>query len=63
MNVYSTSRKLLDAGVIEGRMQAHVGYVKLCWLLANHPKDAKKLLSEDICGEITPRIEEDTFLI
>lgn len=62
MNVYSTSRKLLDAGVIEGRMQSHVGYVKLSWLLANH-KDVKAMLSKNICGEIPERIEEDTFLI
>ncbi|NOZ80476.1 MAG: Glu-tRNA(Gln) amidotransferase subunit GatD [DPANN group archaeon] len=63
MDVYSTGRLLLDAGVIEGKVLSHVGYVKLCWLLANHPDNARELISRNICGEIVERIEEDTFLI
>jgi len=64
MTVYSTSRHLLEAGVVEGKMQSHVAYVKMCHVLANYPvADVKKILSENLTGEVVERSEEDTFLI
>lgn len=62
MTVYSTSRHLLDAGVIEGKLQSHVALAKLSHVLANS-KDARVAMKEDICGETIERSEKDTFLI
>ncbi len=65
MNVYSTSRDLLNAGVIEAHTQSHVAYAKLCWLLGN-VKDAGKVredMKRNINGEIVERTEKGTFLI
>jgi len=63
MNVYSTSRDLLEAGVIEAKMQSHVAYAKLCWLLGQNEKNIKELMQTNISGEIVERVEENTFLI
>ncbi|RUM35053.1 MAG: Glu-tRNA(Gln) amidotransferase GatDE subunit D [Archaeoglobus sp.] len=53
--VYDTGRYLLKAGVIEGEdMLPEVALVKLMWLLGNYDiEDAKKLVKENLVGEIT----------
>lgn len=57
MNVYDKGRDLLELGVISGRdMLANTALVKLSWLLANHPKEAKTLMEKNIRGEINERI-------
>jgi len=62
MNVYSTGRGLLAAGVIPAEdMMPEVAYIKLGWLLANKPEEVKKLFKENLVGEITERIDEKAF--
>ena len=65
MNVYSTSRDLLEAGVVEGKMLPHVAYAKLSWVLGrtNKINEVKREMQTNIVGEILDRVEEDTFLI
>ncbi len=58
MNVYTTGRKLLAAGVIPGDdMLPEVAYVKLSWVLAHtsNPDEAKRMMLENLAGEINPR--------
>ena len=58
MNVYTTGRKLLAAGVIPGEdMLPEVAFVKLSWVLAHtsDPEEAKKLMLSNLAGEINPR--------
>ena len=58
MNVYTTGRKLLAAGVIPGEdMLPEVAFVKLSWVLAHtsDPEEAKKLMLRNLAGEINPR--------
>ncbi len=58
MNVYTTGRKLLAAGVIPGEdMLPEVAFVKLSWVLAHtsSPEEAKKLMLTNLAGEINPR--------
>lgn len=60
MNVYSTGRKLIEAGVIGNYcdMTAETAYIKLAWLLSNYPQEKiKEMLSKNIAGEISERIE------
>ena len=59
MNIYSTGRVLLDAGVIgnECDWTPETAYVKLCWVLG-HTKNMKKIKEEmltNIVGEISER--------
>jgi len=66
MNVYSSGRDLLDAGVIPAYdMMPEVAYAKLKWVLghAKELESAKKEMKSSLVGEITARIEKDTFLI
>ena len=63
MNVYSTGRDLLGAGVIPAEdIMPEVAYIKLGWLLANKPKEARELFTKNLTGEITERIDEKAFL-
>ncbi|WP_048192453.1 Glu-tRNA(Gln) amidotransferase subunit GatD [Pyrolobus fumarii] len=58
MNVYASGRKLLAAGVIPGSdMLPEVAFVKLSWVLkrARDPEEAKRLMLENLAGEINPR--------
>ena len=57
MNVYSTGRLLQEAGVIGNYSDMHpeTAYIKLAWLISNHPKEVKKLFTENLRGEITKR--------
>jgi glutamyl-tRNA(Gln) amidotransferase subunit D len=54
-SVYSTLRKLHDAGVIYCEdMLPETAFVKLAWLLGNYSKkETEKLLAKNIVGEIT----------
>lgn len=58
MNVYSTGRKLLDAGVIPlGDMLSEVSYVKLMWVLGNYGKKDKieEMMLTGLAGELSDR--------
>lgn len=64
MNIYSTGRDLLKAGVIGGEdMLSETAFVKLKWLLGNFTAErAKELVGKNLRGEITERTLPDTFL-
>jgi len=58
MNVYSTGRRLLQAGVIPcDDMLPEVAYVKMCWVLGqtDDPETAGEMMRENIAGEINER--------
>ncbi len=65
MNVYSTGRDLIKAGVIPCEdMLPETAYVKLMWALG-HTKNKEKietLIGENIAGEISNRSRSDVFL-
>lgn len=55
MNVYSTGRDLLKAGVLSGEdMLPETAYVKLMWVLGNakNEQEVKELMGKDLVGEI-----------
>ena len=55
MNVYSTGRKLIKAGVINGKdMLPEVAWIKLMWVLANE-ENVKEAMEKNIAGEINER--------
>ncbi len=56
MNVYSKGKDLQDLGVIPGEdMLAETAFIKLSWLLANRPEEAKTLVGKNMRGEIGKR--------
>ncbi|MEM0121114.1 MAG: Glu-tRNA(Gln) amidotransferase subunit GatD [Thermoprotei archaeon] len=57
MNVYTTGRRLLAAGVVPlGDMLPETAYVKLSWALANHPFErVDEVMRSNIVGEISER--------
>jgi len=59
MNVYSTGRELEQLGVIPVEdMLPETAYVKLAWLLGNYDKkEVKRLIKENLRGEISDRSE------
>ncbi|HIP16285.1 MAG TPA: Glu-tRNA(Gln) amidotransferase subunit GatD [Methanothermococcus okinawensis] len=63
MNVYSNGRKLLRLGVIPCEdMLPEVALVKMMYLLGNYSvEEAKKLLTENLKGEITLRTRFDCY--
>lgn len=63
MNVYDKGRDLLNLGVIPGQdMLPNTAFVKLAWLLGNYKKEeVKKMISENLRGEINERILVDEF--
>ncbi|MEM0453512.1 MAG: Glu-tRNA(Gln) amidotransferase subunit GatD [Sulfolobales archaeon] len=64
MNVYTTGRKLLMAGVLPASdMLAETAYVKLSWLLANFSNlaDVKELFMKNLVHEINDVHEEHTY--
>ena len=64
MNVYSTARNLQDAGVTGhlNDMTPETAFIKLAWLLSNYSKDeARKMMTENLRGEISDRTEEGFF--
>jgi len=58
MNVYSPGRVLQDIGVLGNYsdMTPETTYIKLAWLLSNHPKHVKEMLHENLRGELQSRI-------
>lgn len=64
MNVYSTGRMLTESGVLGNLcdMTAETAFIKLTWLLSNHPKaEAKRLFGENLVGELAGRLEKVHF--
>jgi len=59
MSVYSTGRKLLEAGVIPGGdMLPEVAYVKLSWILGSLTRDVKEVrewMTSNLVGELNER--------
>lgn len=65
MNVYSTGRRLLSAGIIPGEdMLPETAYVKLCWTLGQTEKldEVKKIMTTNLAGEIEEKSSLDYFL-
>jgi len=57
MNVYSTGKDLLTAGVIPAEdMTPETAFIKLAWLLGNYSEEeTKRLIGKNLRGEITER--------
>ncbi len=65
LNVYSTGRKLLSAGVIPaGDMLPEVAYVKLVWALGQTSKleEVKKIIKTNLKGEMDEKSSSKYFL-
>lgn len=65
MNVYSTGRNILDAGVISGLdMTPETAYVKLCWALGQSDdySKVKEIMQENIAGEFSKKSSIKDFL-
>lgn len=65
MNVYSTGRLLVDAGVISGMdMTPETAYVKLAWTLGQTDKleDIKDIIQTNIAGELNESSSMEYFL-
>ncbi len=65
LNVYSSGRRLLKAGVVPIASTTEAAYVKLGWALA-HTKDqeeVKKIMLTNYSGEILDRIDPNAFLL
>ncbi|MDO8870426.1 MAG: Glu-tRNA(Gln) amidotransferase subunit GatD [Methanobacteriaceae archaeon] len=66
MNVYSTGRRLLNAGVIPGGdMLPETAFVKLIWALGQSDdlKEVKKIMTTNIAGEMEEKSSLDYFLV
>jgi len=65
MNVYSTGKDLLNAGVIPAEdMTPETAFIKLAWLLGNYSKEeTKKLITKNLRGEITERSDIRGFKV
>ncbi len=64
MNVYSPGRKMIEAGVLGNYcdMLSETAFIKLAWLLSNCKKDdVRKLMAENLRGEISKRTQENEF--
>jgi len=65
MDVYSTGRRLQEIGILGNfsDMTPETTYIKLAWLLSNYKKeDVKELICKNLRGELSERIEDNTFL-
>ncbi|HIP89232.1 MAG TPA: Glu-tRNA(Gln) amidotransferase GatDE subunit D, partial [Thermococcus paralvinellae] len=65
LNVYSTGRKLLKAGVIPCEdMLPETAYVKLIWVLGHtqNLEEVRRMMLTNYAGEITPYTRFDTYL-
>lgn len=58
MNVYSPGRQLQEIGILGNQldMTPETAFIKLAWLLSNHPKSVSNMISENMHGEISERI-------
>jgi len=66
MNVYTPMRELQEIGVLGhlSDMTPETTFIKLAWLLSNYKKkEVKGLITKNLKGEISERIEDKTFLI
>jgi glutamyl-tRNA(Gln) amidotransferase subunit D len=63
MNIYEYGRDLQTMGVVGNflDMTPETAFVKLSWLLSNHPKQVKKMMLTNLRGEITKKSEEEDF--
>ncbi len=65
MFVYSTGRRLIEAGVIPGNdMLPETAYVKLSWVLGSKTRnldEVKELMTTNLVGEMNPRLTIDLF--
>ena len=63
-DIYTNCRRLKEIGIIFGEdMLTETAFVKLAWLLGNYnTDDTKKMLTENLRGEINPRISEQEYL-
>ena len=65
MNVYSTGREIIDAGVISGLdMTPETTYVKLCWALGQSSEinEVYELMQKNIAGEFSKKSSIKDFL-
>ncbi len=65
MNVYSTGRMLQEIGVLGNYcdMLPETAFIKLAWLLSNYKKDdVKRMIGENLRGEISKRTQENEYL-
>ena len=65
MNVYTPMRELQEIGVLGhlSDMTPETTFVKLAWLLSNYKKEeVKQLITKNLRGEISERVEDKTFL-
>ena len=66
MNVYSSGRELLDAGVLGNLtdMTPETAFIKMAWLLSNYPVEkVRELYGKNLVGEISGRSLPEEFLI
>ncbi len=62
MNVYSSGRKQMDAGIIGNLTDTppETAFIKLAWLLSNNPKkEVRSLYAKNYRGEISERLENN----
>jgi len=61
MNVYSNGKVLKEIGILGDQLDltAETAYIKLAWLLSNHPEHSRIMMSENIRGELNNRISND----
>ena len=61
MNVYSNGKVLKDTGILGDQLDlsAETAYIKLAWLLSNHPEHARIMMHENLRGELNNRIMND----
>ena len=63
--VYTPMRELQEIGVLGhlSDMTAETTFIKLAWLLSNYKKEeVKQLITKNLRGEISERVEDKTFL-
>jgi len=58
MNVYSNGKVLKDIGILGDQLDltSETAYIKLAWLLSNHPEHARIMMHENLRGELNNRI-------
>ncbi len=65
LNVYENQRKMQEIGILGNLsdMTPETTFIKLAWLLSNYSKEeTKEKICQNLVGEISERIEPNTFL-